>query len=98
MTLHRIRISSLALRQIDRASEWWRAHRDKAPAAFDQDIDAAIALIRRNPRVGQPVQLRRPARRLWIERIRYYLYYREHDAYIEIIALWHASRASRPKL
>jgi plasmid stabilization system protein ParE len=97
VTLYRIRISSLALRQIDRASAWWRAHRDKAPSAFDDDIDEAIALIRRNRGVGQPVQLRKPARRIWLPRIRYFLYYRDRGEFLEIIALWHASRRP-PKL
>lgn len=98
MTRYRVRISSLALHQIDRASAWWRENRDKAPTALDDDIDAAIALIRRSPGIGQPVQLRKPARRVWMPRVRFFLYYRERDDLIEIIALWHGSRRSPPRV
>lgn len=98
MTRYRVRISSFALHQIDHASAWWRKNRDKAPTALDDDIDAAIALIRRSPGIGQPVQLRKPARRVWMPRVRFFLYYRERDDLIEIIALWHGSRRSPPRV
>ena len=98
MKRYRIRISSLALGQIDRASAWWRKNRDKAPHALDDDIDAVIALLRRNPAIGQPVLLSTPARRVWMPRIRFFLYYRYDDDLIEIIALWHGSRGSLPRV
>jgi plasmid stabilization system protein ParE len=95
VTQYRVRISTLALQQIDRASAWWQKNRDKAPTALEEDIDEVIALIRRSPGIGQPVQLRKPARRVWMPRIRFFLYYREHGGdLIEIIALWHGSRRS----
>ena len=88
------------MRQIERASNWWREHRDKAPTAFDEDIDAAFKLLRSNPHAGTPVRARRiGVRSLWLDRVGYFVYYRERpNNLIEILALWHASRGSRPKL
>ena len=84
--------------QIDRAAVWWRKNRDKAPDAFDHDTDEAIRLLRSNPLIGQRVRLRKPARRLWLERIRFYLYYRVEGDIVEIIAVWHGSRRSHPRV
>ncbi|HUR82089.1 MAG TPA: type II toxin-antitoxin system RelE/ParE family toxin [Thermoanaerobaculia bacterium] len=98
MSSYRVRISSLAMAQLDRGAAWWRKNRDKAPDAFDHDTDEAFRLLRTNPLIGQRVRLRRPARRLWLERIRFYIYYRVKGDIIEIIAVWHASRGSRPNL
>lgn len=88
------------MRQIEAASGWWREHRDKAPDAFDEDLDKAFQLLRDNPHAGTPVRARRVGvRSMWLERIGYFLYYRERgDQLIEILAIWHAARGSRPKL
>ena len=88
------------MRQIDHASEWWRKHRDKAPRAFDEDIDSAFKFLRWNPHSGIPVRARRVGvRSLWLERTGYFVYYHEpRNGLIEILALWHASRGSRPRL
>ena len=100
MTRFRLKFSARAAAQIERAARWWRKHRDKAPTAFDNDLDAALALIRSNPSIGEPVTCRRrDVRRYWIERIGYFLYYSEPmDGAIEILAVWHAARGSRPRL
>ena len=85
---------------MDRASRWWRKHRDKAPTAFDDDLDEALNLIRATPHIGERVRSSpRIVRRLWLERIGYFIYYSQplHDM-IEIAAIWHASRGKRPKL
>jgi plasmid stabilization system protein ParE len=85
---------------MDRASRWWRQNRDKAPTAFDDDMDEALALLRTNPFIGQRVRSgRRAVRRYWLERIGHFIYYSEPiDDLIEISSIWHASRGSRPKL
>jgi plasmid stabilization system protein ParE len=95
----KLRLSSRAARQIETASLWWRKHRDKAPTAFDDDIAEAFDLIRENSSIGRPVRIsRRLARRLYLERVGYFLFYSEpHYDVIEIGALWHASRGSRPR-
>ena len=99
MNRHRIRISARAAGEIERAARWWRKHRDKAPAAFHDDFEHAIEVIRANPTIGQPVDARPGVRRYWLDRVRYFIFYREPvDGVIEISSVWHASRGSRPKL
>jgi len=97
---HRLRFTNRAWTQIDRASIWWRQHRDKAPNALDEDVDRAIDVLRTTPHVGTIVRARRgTVRALWLDRIGYFLYYRIHDnGTVEILRFWHASRGSRPKL
>jgi plasmid stabilization system protein ParE len=72
----------------------WRKHRDKAPSAFDDDLFEALALLRTNPGIGEPVRLNRGrARRYWLDRIRYFIYYREvADDVIEISSIKHGAR------
>ena len=66
---------------------------------LDETLDAAFDRLRLNPSVGMSVRSgRRTALRvLWLERIGYMLYYRVEEDTIEILALWHASRGSRPR-
>ena len=96
----RLRISSRAWVEIDRASRWWRRNRDKAPHAFDEDLFQALDRIRSDPGVGKRIPARRPGLRvLWLDRIGYFVYYSvtDHDI-VEIAAIWHAARGSRPRL
>ena len=98
--MYRIRLSSRAARDADRASAWWRKNRDKAPDAFDDEIDDALQLLRFNPGIGEPVGApSRGLRQLYIGRISYFIYYRiVSDDLVEVLAVWHASRGSRPRL
>jgi len=95
----RMHFAASATRQIRVAADWWRRHRDKAPHAFDDDIDDAFDLIRREPGVGVPVRYGRHSevRRLFLDRIRYYVYYRVVNDTITVLAIRHASRRP-PKL
>jgi plasmid stabilization system protein ParE len=99
VTRFRLRISLRAAQQIDAASAWWRKHRHKAPEALDDDVAEAFELIRENPGVGTLVRRRpRHVRKIYLERVGYFLYYAEPiDGIIEVGALWHASRRSRPR-
>jgi plasmid stabilization system protein ParE len=86
----RIRFSDPAWAQHERAARWWRRHRDKNPDAFDDDTREALRHIRANPHSGIPIRRR--------ERIGYFIYYKILDnGIIEILALWHAARGSRPR-
>lgn len=95
----RLRAARRVWLQLDRASEWWRRNRDKAPDAFDLDIADALNRIRTHSEIGTRVRSRRGGvRSLWLERIGYFLYYRAiDDDTIEILAVWHAARGSRPR-
>jgi plasmid stabilization system protein ParE len=76
------------------ARRWWLDNRDKAPEAFDEEILRARELLLRAPHVGIPWRTRagQYLRRLTLERIHYYMFYRVHRDRIVIAALWHTSR------
>ena len=89
-----------AKREIAAARTWWRKNRDKAPLAFDEDLPRAIDLILGRPEVGAKVGgTKRPgARRLFLERIRYYLYYEVTEGAIFVLSLTHTARQRLPRL
>jgi len=80
--------------QINAARRWWLGNRDKAPEAFDEEIDRARELLTSAPYAGKPWRTRvgKFVRRLTLERIRYYLFYRVHPDRVEVIFFWHTSR------
>lgn len=80
--------------QVAVARSWWIQNREKAPGAFDEDLQRALELLLTMPRIGRPLRSRhaRPLRRLTLERIRYYLYYRVEEETIYLLSLWHTSR------
>ena len=98
----RIKVAPRAAIQIRAAAEWWAEHRSKAPLAFAEDLESAYALIQEFPFAGEPVRHRRIAnvRRILMGRVRYQLYYvfSGEESVVEILALWHASRGTHPRL
>jgi len=89
----RLIVTPRAQRQIARARAWWLKNRDKAPEAFDEELERAYALLLDRPMVGRRVHTRRRggARVITLDRIRYHLYYEIRDDVV-ILLLWHASR------
>lgn len=88
-----------AARQVAQARQWWVEHRDKAPDAFDEDIDELLAVLEQMPHgVGAPVRLRPGVRRAVLRRVRYNVYYLVEDSCVLILAVWHASRGEPPVL
>jgi plasmid stabilization system protein ParE len=97
---HRLRVSRRAARQVRDASAWWTANRDKAPAAFADDLAEAFELVASHPHAGEVVEhVRIPAaRRLLLRRTRYQLYYVVEEDVVIVLALWHSSRGRGPDL
>jgi len=99
---YRVRIADRAQRQINKAGDWWLRNRSKAPFAFADDFDSALDLLETLPGAGEsvPHQRIRGLRRLFISRVRYFLYYTidESSELIQVLALWHASRGQAPRL
>jgi plasmid stabilization system protein ParE len=89
----RLIVTPRAQRQIARARAWWLRNRDKAPEAFDEELERAYALLLDRPMIGRRIRTRRRggARVITVERIRYELYYEVREAVV-ILILWHASR------
>lgn len=54
MTL-RLRITTRATREIERADAWWRENRLSAPGAVREDLKSAFNLLLQNPDVGAKV-------------------------------------------
>jgi plasmid stabilization system protein ParE len=91
--VEQIEFTLRARRQILRATSWWLKHRDKAPAALEDDLNDAFTLLLENPYIGIPYRTRGGrARRLLLPRVRYYIYFRLTDDRITILSLWHSSR------
>ena len=90
-------VTRRAAREISDASEWWEANRTSAPDALLRDLEAALALIAREPRCGAPATgtLVKGVRRVLLPRIRYHLYYRiaRRPPGIQVLAFWHAHRS-----
>jgi plasmid stabilization system protein ParE len=93
--MRRLIVEPRAEREIAVASKWWRKNRHKAPAAFDDDVADALIELRVEPGLGVQVAgtRRSNVRRLTLERVRYYIYYRlnEEDALV-VLAIRHTSR------
>lgn len=94
-----LRLSKTARNQVDKALAWWTRNRDKAPDALIEELDEAAWLISTTPlSVGRHGSKARGVRRLYLPRVRYYLYYRvvgSPPAHVEIVGLWHVSRSAR---
>ena len=99
MTLH-LRITAKAAGEIERADAWWRENRLAAPGALREDLRAAFKLLLQQPGVGIKVASARLAgtRRLHLERIRYFIYYRVKNEELVIFSVWHSSRGRGPRV
>jgi len=99
---YQLRVSPRAAAQIRTAEEWWLKNRTKAPEAFTEELEKALALIQALPSAGEPVPHSRHTgvRRILLSRVRYYPYYRPllEEEIVEILSIWHTSRGSRPIL
>jgi plasmid stabilization system protein ParE len=95
-----VRIKPRAQGEIERAAEWWAENRPAAVGAIRKDIEAALALLVEEPGIGTRVETARSdaVRRLYLTRVRYFLYYRVRGNFLEVVAFWHASREAGPSL
>ncbi len=95
-----IKVTRRAAAQIEQVAAWWELNRPAAPGAIEEELERAFALLSAEPGVGsiaRNVKLR-DVRRVHLSRIRYHLYYRIAAGSVEVLALWHTSRGSGPKV
>ena len=99
MTL-KLRVTKRAAREIDRIAEWWAANRPAAPGAVREDLEFALSLLTEQPALGSAVpEASSPGvRRFQLDRIRYWVYYRVRDDYLEVVSVWHTSRGIGPSV
>ena len=95
-----VRIKPRAQREIERAAEWWAENRPAALGAVRKDVEAVLALLVEEPGMGTKVETTRSdtVRRLYLTRIRYFVYYRVRGKFLEVVAFWHSSRETGPSL
>lgn len=95
-----VEVTARALAQLERAAQWWRVNRPAAPGAIADDFEAAIKLLARQPGIGarSTPQHFPELRRLHLERVRFHVYYEARPTKVVVLAFWHASRGTEPKL
>jgi len=98
----RLHVAEEAAAELRAARSWWRTNRFAAPDAFVDDLRRALELIRTQPNVGVcATNVSLPGvRRIHLSRLRYDLYYRlaSDRQTIVVLALWHSSRGTFPKI
>ena len=95
-----IRLSKQAAEQIETAAEWWLKNRPAAPGAIRKDLAEILSVLAEHSGIGTPATKTRikGLRRIYLSRIRYYVYYRERGDVLEVLAFWHASRRQPPRI
>lgn len=96
-----MKVARRAERQIREAAAWWAENRTAAPNLLADDLDGALDLIEEFPYAGEAVRHRRGTlRRVLLSRVSYHLYYSvdEESRIVNVLALWHTSRGSKPRL
>jgi len=93
-----IHVAARAQREIDAADRWWASNRPAAPGAIQADLAEALSLLVEQPGLGTPCQGVRLAglRRLYLRRVRYFVYYRLAPGRLQVLAFWHESRERGP--
>lgn len=99
MTLQ-VKVARRTARQVQAAAEWWAANRPSAPGAIGADFGEVVALLAEQPSLGTKYQgARLPGvRRLYLSRVRYFIYYRAEGGVLHVLSFWHASRGHQPSL
>jgi len=96
----RIEIADDARAQIAAAAAWWAENRPSAPGAVLQDLDRILGLLSVQPGMGTRARRAKVSgvRRVTLNRIRYYVYYRVVGDSLQVLAFWHTSRGKGPSL
>ena len=96
-----LRFTLQARADAERAQTWWRRNRPAAPDAFEQELNATLERIRRNPRLGilyEQGDLEAPVRRILMAKTTHHLYYALQADDVVVLAVWGAQRGRRPTL
>ncbi len=85
-------VSRRAAREVERIVQWWAVNRPATPGAVRQDLQAALNLLNLllvQPDIGVRVNEASSAdvRRLHLDRIRYWVYYRVRRNRFEVLSV-----------
>ena len=94
----RVKIAARAARQVRQAAEWWEENRPGAPGAIAADFSEALALLAQQPGIGaEYTGSRMPGvRRLFLNRVGYFIYYKTEAGELKVLAFWHSRREHPP--
>ena len=95
-----LHVSRRAAREIERVVQWWAVNRPAAPGAVRLDLQAALDLLLVQPDIGvRVVEASSPGvRRFYLERIRYWVYYRVRGDRFEVLSVWQSNRGHGPSI
>ena len=98
-----VKFTRRADKHVDREKKWWSENRTAAPDMLVESLEKGLDLISSFPQVGERalnVRLR-DIRRVYLHQTGHHLYYRvvgEPPKMIQVIAFWHSSRKTGPRL
>ena len=102
MSEWQVQIAPRAQSQIEAVTAWWRTNRPAAANLVADELEAAVKRLVGAPLGGMAYRRMefRSIRRVLLPRIRYHAYYEVDEAkqLVRIVAFWHASRRSGPRL
>ena len=93
-------VTARAKRQIEEAATWWEFNRPLAPGAVHDELSRAFELLRTHSGIGHKVLGAKTVgvRCFELSRIHYYVYYRVWRGNVHVLAFWHTSRGSGPRV
>ena len=94
----RVKISARAATEVRKAAHWWAENRPGAPGAIATDFAESVALLAQQPGIGAEYEGSRTpgVRRLFLNRVGYFLYYKAEAGELKVLAFWHSSREHQP--
>jgi hypothetical protein len=100
--VNQIVIAKRAQQQIDRIEVWWRAHRDKAPELFQNELAQAKEFLRATPNLARVCVVRDSRVIRWLllpkTKAKLYFWVDEKTAIVHIVSAWGGQRGREPKL
>ncbi|HVJ20054.1 MAG TPA: type II toxin-antitoxin system RelE/ParE family toxin [Polyangiaceae bacterium] len=98
----KVRFSPRAQRRVKIVAKWWRENRPAAPTLFDDELQAAIERLKRQPTLGLEHDIvdSKIVRRILLATSAQHVYYvvDEERGIIVIYTVWGARRERTPKL
>ena len=95
-----LHVSGRAAREIERVVQWWAANRPAAPGAIRKELERTLGLLVQQPSIGTavPAASSPGVRRFYVERIRYWVYFRVRGERLEVLSVWHSARGQGPSV
>ena len=93
-------IAKRAASQVQRRATWWLENRPAAPGAVAADFGEAVRLLAEHPGIGAKYEGSRTpgVRRLYLDRLEYFIYYKAETKTLRVLAFWGASRGKQPRI